>query len=175
MSTRQQRQRGINLIELLVAMSIAAISLTVGVPSFQSLRVSQDRSSAIIELVSCARLARSEAALRGTPASICTSSDGETCSGSSDWSTGWIVFRDANGDHDLDVGDDTLVKQVRFQNPRFTINGDSGITDGITFRQFGFVNPPQAPGKIEYKDSQQDRCLEMTFIGRFNVSTGECS
>ena len=175
MSTQQQRQRGINLIEIVVAMSIAAISLAVGVPSFQNLRISSDRSSAIIELVSSARLARSEAALRGTPASICTSTDGKTCSGSREWADGWLIFRDDNGDHDYNDSDDTLVKQVRFRNPQFTITAISGITDRITFRQFGFVNPPQAPGKIQYKDSQETRCLDLTFIGRFNVSTGDCS
>jgi prepilin-type N-terminal cleavage/methylation domain-containing protein len=175
MATQQRHQRGVNLIEIVVAMSIAAISLAVGVPSFQNLRISSDRSSAIIELVSSARLARSEAALRGTPASICTSTDGETCSGSSEWTDGWLIFRDVDGDHQLDTSEDTLVKQVRFRNPQFTISAISGITDGMTFRQFGFVNPPQAPGQLQYEDSQESRCLDLTFIGRFNVSTGGCS
>lgn len=174
MSNRKTEQRGTNLIELMVAISIAAISLTVGVPSFQGLRISQDRSSAIIELVSSARLARSEAALRGTPASICASTDGATCSGETDWTQGWLVFRDADGNQTVDSGD-TMIKQVRFENPHFTITADSGIDDGITFKTFGSVNSPEAGGKLEYTDSQESRCLEMSFIGRFNVAPGGCS
>lgn len=175
MSMRKAEQRGINLIELMVAMSIAAVSLTVGVPSFQGLRISQDRSSAIIELVSSARLARSEAAVRGTPASICASTDGATCSGETDWTQGWLVFRDTDGDLTIDAGDD-LVKQVRFQNPHFTITADSqsGITNGITFKQFGYIDSAQATGKLQYSDEQQSRCLDITFMGRFDVNDGDC-
>lgn len=176
MSIRNQQQRGMNLIELMVAISIAAISLTIGVPSFQGLRISQDRSSAIIELVASARLARSEAALRGTSVSICASTNGTTCNGGTDWTNGWLVFRDQDGDQVIDTDPaDITVKQVQFDNPHFTITAKSGITDGITFKTFGSVNSPEAGGKLEYVDDQESRCLEMSFIGRFNVETGDCS
>jgi type IV fimbrial biogenesis protein FimT len=176
MSTRQRHQRGINLIELLVTISIATTSLTVGVPSFQGLRISQDRSSAIIELVSAVRLARSEAALRGTPASICASSDGSTCgtSAATDWSSGWLVFRDEDGDAALDETD-LVVKTVQFSNPQFTLTADSQLGSGITFRQFGYPRASQAGGNFAYADARASRCVNLTYIGRLNVADEACA
>ncbi|MGB5733049.1 MAG: GspH/FimT family pseudopilin [Thiohalocapsa sp.] len=174
MSSLRRHQHGINLIELIVTMSIAAITLTMGVPSFQGLRVSSDRSSAIIELVAAARLARSEAALRGTPASVCASDDGSSCSASTDWSNGWLVFRDQDGDAALDEAD-IVVKTVQFSNPRFTITADNAIGSGITFEQFGYPRPSQAGGDFDYEDPRASRCINLTYVGRLNVVEAGCA
>ena len=42
--------------------------------------------------------ARSEAVMSRYPSVVCPSTDGSTCSGASDWSNGWIVFTDRDGD-----------------------------------------------------------------------------
>lgn len=160
-------QQGINLVELVVAMSIAAISLTLGVPAFESLRINADRSSAIIELVAAARLARSEAALRGTAVSLCPSTNGTSCSGGSDWSSGWIVFRDEDEGLSIDAQNEIL-KVVRFDNPRFTITADDAIGAGITFGHFGFSRP--SFGTLDYSDSHASRTLELSYIGRLHVT-----
>jgi len=49
------------------------------------------------ELVSAIHVARSEAIKLNSKVSICSSSNGTSCSGSSSWKEGWIVFVDANG------------------------------------------------------------------------------
>jgi prepilin-type N-terminal cleavage/methylation domain-containing protein len=167
MFKRRKLQQGVNLIELVVAMSIAALSLTVGVPAFVDLRVSSDRSSALIELVAAAKLARSEAALRGQAVSVCASANGASCSNSNNWSTGWIVFRDP--DRDLVVGNSAadIIKVVRFDNPRFTIASDRNINGGITFSLFGFTTPTS--GIFSYKDAQTARTVQLTYIGRLHI------
>ena len=166
MQSTRTRQLGINLVELLVTISIATLSLTVGVPAFEGLRIRSDRTSAIIELVSAARLARSEAALRGIPVSLCPSTDGSSCSGEDDWSNGWIVFHDQ--DRDLTIDDQTeVLKVVRFEHPLFVIAADDRIGAGITFGLFGFADP--ASGAFAYSDAQAARTLQLTYIGRLNV------
>ena len=167
MSTRNSKQCGTNLIELMVAISIAAISLTVGVPSFKSVRVSSDRSSAIIELVAAARLARSEAALRGTPFTLCASMNGTSCSGSSDWSNGWIVFSDSDGNGAVADRSD-VIKVVEHNNTQFTLAADTNIGGRITFSTFGYANPPS--GQLTYTDSQATRTVQLTFVGRLHVN-----
>lgn len=166
MTTTSTRQKGINLVELLVAMSIAAVSLVVGVPSFENVRMRSDRSSSIIELVGAARLARSEAALRGTAYSMCASANGTSCSDSDDWSTGWIVFADQDANGQVASQDD-VVKVVQFANPRFTLTADTNIGAFITFGTFGYAQPPH--GEITYTDAQARRAIHLTYIGRLHV------
>ena len=170
MFKRRKLQQGVNLIELVVAMSIAALSLTVGVPAFVDLRVSSDRSSALIELVAAAKLARSEAALRGQAVSVCASVNGASCSNSKNWSTGWIVFRDPNRDLVVANSSEDIIKVVHFDNPRFSITSDN-INTGINFGLFGFANPPS--GELCYTDSQTARTVQLTYIGKLQVLDGK--
>lgn len=163
----KHQQIGVNLVELMVGISIAALSLAVGVPSFESLRTRSDRSSAMIELISAARLARSEAALRGSVYTLCASADGTTCSRSADWSTGWIVFADpdANGA----VANQTdVVKVVTFVNPQFTLTADNDIGGSITFGTFGYATPSY--GQLKYMDHQTTRLVQLNYIGRLHVN-----
>lgn len=79
------RNRGFTLIELMVVLAIAAILLTVGVPSFRDLMIKNRLSGQIQEFYNAINFARSEAIKRGNFVSICKSSDGSTCGGSNDW------------------------------------------------------------------------------------------
>jgi type IV fimbrial biogenesis protein FimT len=166
MRNLQRRQRGITLTELMVTISIAALSLSLGVPAFEQVRVRSDRSAAIIELVSAATRARSEAAVGGSPVSLCASTDGITCSGALDWSRGWIVFHDP--DENLAIADQAdVITVVRFENARFTITADANIGPGITFGLFGFASP--ATGQLTYIDAAASRTVQLSYIGRLNV------
>jgi type IV fimbrial biogenesis protein FimT len=163
----KRAQTGINIVELLIVVAILAMSLTVGVPSFQDLKLSSDRSAALIELVTAIRMARSEAALRGTPASVCASADGVSCSGGADWSGGWLVFQDP--DQDIVIEDQTQVlKAVQFENVRFSITADDSIRGGITFGIFGFSMP--TAGQFTYRDAFEARDIALTYVGRLHVT-----
>ena len=50
------------------------------------------------ELLSALHITRSEAVKLNSKVTICSSSDGKSCSGSTDWSNGWIVFVYAKDD-----------------------------------------------------------------------------
>jgi len=89
-----QRHRGFTLIELLVTLSIAAIMLTIAVPSFQSFLLQSRLSGHVNDLVLELASARSEAVKRGADVTVCASSDSATCTGT--WQQGWIV-RDSGG------------------------------------------------------------------------------
>lgn len=82
---------GFTLYELLIAIAIAAIIASFGVPGFQSLMQNSRSVTYTNDLVAALNLGRSEATRRGRPIDVCSSSDGATCSGSTDWSGGWIV------------------------------------------------------------------------------------
>ena len=85
------RSKGFTLYELLVTMIVASVIASFGVPGFQSFVQNSRSATHTNDLVTALNLGRSEATRRGLPIDLCASTDGATCSGSTDWSTGWIV------------------------------------------------------------------------------------
>lgn len=81
---------GFTLMEMLIAIAVLAILVTLAVPSFQQLIQNNRLSAQGNELVAAFQFARSEALKRGVWAEICASNDGETCS--DDFADGWLVY-----------------------------------------------------------------------------------
>ena len=72
-------QRGFSLGEILATLGVAAVSLSLVVPSLDSVTRSNRRASAINELVATLHVARSEAITRNASVVVCPSQDGQTC------------------------------------------------------------------------------------------------
>ncbi len=90
-----ERIGGFTLFELMVTLAVAALILSLGVPGFRSFIQNNRATTHTNDLVTALNLGRSEATRRGASVLLCSSSDGATCSGSNDWSSGWIVRRSA--------------------------------------------------------------------------------
>jgi len=92
------RQRGFSLIELIVVISIAAILLALGVPSFRSLLQNQKMTSTVNDFFSAINLTRSEAIQRGGRVDLVPTDV-------NDWRKGWIIFVDENNNQRPDPGE----------------------------------------------------------------------
>jgi type IV fimbrial biogenesis protein FimT len=99
----------------MIVLAIVAILVGVGVPALRDLVLSNRQVSAVNELVTAFQLARSDAVtFRGgqlaNPAriSVCASGNAAATECGSDWSNGWIVFRNLDADDELDGGDVVL-------------------------------------------------------------------
>jgi type IV fimbrial biogenesis protein FimT len=88
-------QRGFTLIELLVTISIMAILLGIGVPSFRGMIEANRLSSASNDLLSGLQFARSEAIKRGIPVVFCSSSDQSSCAATPAWIGGRVARNQA--------------------------------------------------------------------------------
>jgi type IV fimbrial biogenesis protein FimT len=87
------KQAGFTLIELMVTLAATAVTLAIGVPSFQTFMANQRQVTAINELVMAMTLARSEAVKQTRNVTLCKSADGSQCGGAGvGWAAGWIVF-----------------------------------------------------------------------------------
>jgi type IV fimbrial biogenesis protein FimT len=101
-------QRGFTLIELMVTIAVAAILMMVVVPGMQSLSQRSQQLNAIGDISAMLNRARSEAAARNKPVTICVSTDGATCSANTTWASGWLMFVDANNNQTWDAGEDVI-------------------------------------------------------------------
>jgi type IV fimbrial biogenesis protein FimT len=101
--------RGFTLIELMVAVSVAAVLLGLGVPAFRQTLISNRLTASANEFMAALNYARSEAIRRGVPVALCKSSSGTSCdTGGNKWEIGWMAFVDANKDGKWDSGEDIL-------------------------------------------------------------------
>lgn len=82
---------GFSLIELVVAMAVALVLISIAFPSFRTLTQNSRLAAQVNDLIVDLSYARSEAIKRRAVVSICTSSDGATCNGGN-WKDGRIIF-----------------------------------------------------------------------------------
>lgn len=104
------KEAGFTLIETMVVLAIAAIVITLGVPSFNG-ALQRQRVSATMHLLSAdMAMARGTAIMRRSRVIVCPRAEGSSpdCSDAKDWSRGWLVFTDANGNRRPDASGDIL-------------------------------------------------------------------
>ena len=105
-----KKQHGFTLVELLVTLSVAAILLSVGVPSFRDFVQNNRAATQANHLVLALNTARSESVKRGSRVSVCSSTDQSTCSASTNWATGWVLFTDNSGVSGARDGSDVVIR-----------------------------------------------------------------
>lgn len=95
----------------MVTVALAAILMMLAIPSFTNQLRGWQRDSATKALTAHLQLARSEAIKTSRRVVMCSSTNGTACAESVEWSTGWIVFIDGDGDEALGTGETTLVSR----------------------------------------------------------------
>jgi len=96
---------GFTIIELMFAITLLAILLAIGIPSYNEIINNNRVTAQNNELVTALQYTRSEALRKARPTTLCASADGATCSAVTNWATGWISFSDLNGDGTLNGAD----------------------------------------------------------------------
>jgi len=123
--------KGFTLMELMITLAVAAIILTMAVPSYRTF-VQNNRITKELNLLSAAIAgARGESAKRGKRVVLCQSSNPAastpTCSGTAgNWSNGWIVFVDDNSDSSFATADSDVLLSVFQADAKVDIKTDIG-------------------------------------------------
>lgn len=135
--------KGFTLIELMMVLALAAVLLTIAVPSFQTFTKNSKITKQVNLLAATINTARGEAAKRGARVVVCQSDDPvpaggskPSCSGNvKDWSKGWVAFVDADNNLTIDAATDVVNVGQTSSNVNVAVNGVSEIVfnpDGST-------------------------------------------
>lgn len=90
--------RGYSLFELLATLTLIAVIVGLGLPSFSGLAARNGMRVEINALFHAIHLARKESIMRKRVVSLCPSFDGLTCEPGRDWSGGWLMFENTDRD-----------------------------------------------------------------------------
>lgn len=132
---------GFTLVELIVAIAVAAILLATAVPSFQDTIKNNRMAANVNEFVGALNLARSEAIKRGVPVTVCKDGGGgSACTPAAEWQQGWILFSDRNGDGDVDaIDNDTVLRIYPALGASYTFRSDDALVNRVTYNTKGFA------------------------------------
>jgi type IV fimbrial biogenesis protein FimT len=141
------RSRGFGLIELMVALLIAAILLAAGVPALQSFAAEQQLAGAANAFFHGASLTRAEALRQGSVARM-TPADGR------DWASGWSI----------EAGGRPVMTQPPL--PRGVAVSHGGGGDAIAYKPGG---QPLARATWHFNGGGKARLVAINFLGRIRV------
>ena len=164
------REAGFTLTELMVTLTIVAILMGIGVPSYKYVTNSDRVSSEINGLLGDLQFARAEAIREGQQVTVCPAADTNynSCAmTAATWNTGWIVTTNLNGT------DNVLRVQQGFKS-KDTMTSDATAA-AVVFNREGFAPTLGGPTVFTLKDStaspKYTRCLTLQVTGLMATAT----
>ncbi len=161
--------KGFTLIELMVTLAVAAIVLTIAVPSFTTTVQNNRLSTQLNELVGSLHLARSEAIKRRVTMTVCGSTDQSSCN-TSNWENGWLVFADTDEDGAVDAGE-TIVAVYENAGGNYTLR--TNAFSSSQFIQYALAGDIDSAGTFTLCDSRgttNARAVNINATGRPRVA-----
>lgn len=162
-----KKLKGFTLVELMITLAIAAILVTLAIPSFVDTVRKNRLSSQASSIFTALNIARSEAIKLGANVTACSSTDQATCSGANDWSTGWLIHQAG-----------TLIKvwgglrggAVLTGNAASIIYTPRGMTDTTSGVAGALTLTLTATGC----GANEQRIISVIQTGRANLATADC-
>ncbi len=147
-------------------MVVVAIITGLAVPSFNSFIQNNRLTASTNNFVSAISVARSEAISRNSVVLLCIvdTTDGTNCDWvSEDWSLGWVVFEDSDGDGDVDDGEAIRYFSALASNQTFTRTNDNGP---LWFLPNGQIRFSDFEMTLCTTNASESRVLEVNSLGR---------
>lgn len=133
---KMNRHNGFTLIEGMVTLSVVAVLLSTGVPSFSAMIKNNRLTAENDALRAVLATARFEAKAQRATVTVCRSTNAIDCS-AGDWADGYIAFIDLDEDGHLDSGELLLERRAR-ENQGVAVSY-SLATDSLQFDSSGYA------------------------------------
>lgn len=170
-TARPQAGRGFTLVELIVTVTILAVLMAFAGPAMVDFVAARAAEAQAEELVSSLRQARSEAMKRRVEVTLCAGKDLEdskaACSGSKDWSGGWVSFVD----YDADATRDDNEGLVRVVTGQSGLKSNNASAQSITMARTGILLLADA---APIADDTDQRILVQTLKGSDRAARTVC-
>lgn len=163
--------KGFTIVELIVALTIAAILMAIAAPPLQKFVSSNRLTSQVNDLLADINLARSEAIKRAETTGVCvTAAGGSSCVTSGNWANGWLVYYTNAGtkvpikNHEPLTGNNTLTSP--------------GSVDEITFSTSGLLSSPSSGTRqftLTDTKTSNKRIICLSATGRPSLSGVNCT
>lgn len=166
-------QTGVTLIELLLAVAVLAVLVSLAVPNMSDTAMRNAVKGEQRTYLGALHFARNEAISRSKTVSICPSIDGTNCAEfSTDWSFGFIVFIDDgsgdghNGNGALEDGEEVLLAHQSKSTTQISAASIEGAgLDHLTWNYRGFAQiDQQALLVVCHKNDAESRWARGLFL-----------
>jgi type IV fimbrial biogenesis protein FimT len=132
----RKRERGLTLVELVVAAAIVAGLMLVAGPAYERFLAYYRLRSHAQALAAALNVARSEAIKRNYRVNLCKSRDLASCDHADGFEVGWILHVDADGQGQPDPGERPLRAEPRAPEG-MTIRGNGPVADFVSYTPMG--------------------------------------
>ncbi len=163
----RQHAGGYSLYELIITVSIVALVLSLGVPSFGKILADHRLKVEVDAIFHAIHLARKESIVRRRAVTLCPSHDGQNCAAGFDWSAGWIMF--VNRDRDAPATRDADEPLLQ----RFSVSSHNQVTANRRSFSFRTTALRATNGTLIFCDRARrasPRALIVSYTGRPRVS-----
>jgi len=149
---------GFTLIELMVTLTIAAIMLGVGIPSFRSFIASQRVKAAAYDLTTALMIARSEAVKRNASVTVAPDT-------ANTWTAGWTVK----------VGTTTLQQQSTMSGVTITKAASAAaIPSTFVYGGSGRLTSAATAQYLQVNGTSSVKCVKVDLTGIPTTQTTAC-
>ncbi len=134
--SKNARNGGYTLVELLTGIGISAGAMTLALPAVNDLVSSMRIQTGAQALSNSLALARSEAVKRNGRVVMCKSLQGSRCERAGGWEQGWIIFQDTNNNAHLDEGEDILHREAGMATA-LIMRGNTPVSHYVSYTPYG--------------------------------------
>jgi type IV fimbrial biogenesis protein FimT len=161
---------GLTLVELIISLSITVIMLGIAVPSTSTFITSNRIAGQVNDLRGAIALTRSEAIRRNQHVVICKSVDGQSCTRSGRWDSGWMVYIDANLNRKRDRNEQILLVRAEVPEGYIIDYRAFGSRHYVAYRPTGFTRTNGTFYICKPNNISRSRALILTKTGRVRLS-----
>lgn len=120
----RELQRAFTLLEMLVGLGLAALLAMAAATASRHWLLEARMVGAVNGLVHAIHLARAAALAESRDVVLCRSTDGAQCAPAGDWTSGWLVFVNRDGDEPPTVGPGERILAASGRQPLASIRSN---------------------------------------------------